>query len=499
MVWSEWHCSWDLAETMNLPSPRRTAAPATTIACSSWRLRARWFVLALVSSAPACASAPPPAVVPESFDPPPGGYEAVEVPDVAPPDPTTERPVSLDAILAYADRHAPELLVTRARLGLGDAAVAGAAPILPKNPQVSGALGARWTPDGTHPEWNAAVSQQLEVAGERGLRIEAARRRSQRLHAELDEARWEVHRDVHAAFHRALVARDRLVVANRTLAFQERLLEVARARLAAGDISPLPVRLAEGELSQSRVARIEAEQGYRRTRLALGALAGWPPAHPPEPAGTLDPPRDPPPPAGLAEAALRHQPRLRTLHAARVEAQAQARAADRDAWPEPSVGVQVGQEGAPPGMEETFVVGTLSVPIPAVRRNQGDRATAHARARIAEAERVAFGSQLDNRIEQHRTAVLAAAEQVRAYGREILPTFEENLRLLERAFELGEIDIVQVSVARERFLRIQTNALDAYNDYFTAVANLEATIGADLWPEERHEHRDPVGPSGDQP
>jgi cobalt-zinc-cadmium efflux system outer membrane protein len=192
--------------------------------------------------------------------------------------------------------------------------------------------------------------------------------------------------------------------------------------------------------------------------------------------------------AALVEAARRHQPRLRTLHATRLESHARARAADRDAWPEPTLGVEVSREGAPSGLEETIVLGSLSVPIPISQRNQGQRAVARAEAAIAEAEQSAFGSQLRNRIEQHRTSVLASAAQVRTYGSEILPTFEENLRLIQRAFELGEIDILQVTVARERFLGIQADALDAYGNYFQAIADLEGAIGADLWPDERHEH-----------
>ena len=139
--------------------------------------------------------------------------------------------------------------------------------------------------------------------------------------------------------------------------------------------------------------------------------------------------------------------------------------------------------GNPP---ETQVLGVLSVPIPLFQRNQGARATAQAEARIADAEQEAFGLQLLNLIEQNRAAVTGAASRLRTYGGEILPTFEENLRLLQRAFELGEIDILQVSVAREQFLRTQTDALDAYLEYFRAVADLEASIGTDLWPE-RHE------------
>ena len=470
------------------PQPFRSRA--TTILNSKCRLPLALFS-ALVHSlfVVGCASAqtPPPRAAGE-FAAPQGGYDAVHVPDVPVPDPARGGPTSLEQILAYADQNAPSLQVARSRLGLGGAAIAGASPLLPDNPEVSIGAGPRITGDGTHADLTASLSQRFEIAGERGLRIAAAERTRERLRAELDEARWEVHRDVHAAFHRALVARERLSAADRLLAFQDRLLEITRGRLRAGDVSPLAVRLAEGELSQARVAKIAAEQAYLRARLELGALAGWPASHPPEPAGRLDTPRDPPGTAVLVEAARRHQPRLRTLHAARVEAHAQASAADRDSWPEPTLGVQFTREGAPSGLEETVVLGTLSLPIPLVQRNQGARALARAEADIAEAEQSAFGSQLRNRIEQHRTAVIASAAQVRTYGSEILPTFEENLRLIQRAFELGEIDILQVSVARERFLRIQADALDAYGNYFQAIADLEGAISADLWPDERHEH-----------
>ena len=477
-------------------------APWTTIRDSNLRIRLVLGVLLYAAMATGCVGAQtrPPRASSDALAPN-DDFESVHVPDVPLPDPAGGDVVSLEGILAYADRHAPRIRVARERLGLGDAAIEGASPLLPDNPTVSLGAGPRLTGDGTHADLAGSVSQRFEIAGERGLRLEAAERTRQRLDAELDEARWGVHRDVHAAFHRALVARDRLAAAERLLTFQERLLDITRRRLQAGDVSPLAVRLAEGELSQSRVAKIAAEQDHLRARLELGALAGWPVAHPPEPAGALDVPRDPPAPETLAVAAQRHQPRLRTLHAARVEADARSRSADRDAWPEPTLGVQVTREGAPAGLEETVVLGTLSIPIPLVQRNQGARATANAEARIAEAEQQAFTSQLGNHIEQNRTAVAAAALRVRTYGGEILPTFEENLRLIQRAFELGEIDILQVSVARERFLRIQTDALDAYSDYFQAIADLEAAIGTDLWPDERHDAHNPeaVSPSEDQP
>lgn len=463
---------------------------------SSTALALLTVLCALVACTPAYAQSRPHTGA--RFEKPERGYPRVEIPKVALPSPGDSGPVSLDGILAYADEHAPTLLVARQRLGLGEAKTAAAKPLLPANPTLFLGAGPRFAGGGTAADFRAQLYQRVEIAGERGLRLDAAKRTSERLNAELDAERWQVHRDVHAAFHLALLARERLAATERLLLFQGRLLEISQGRLRAGDVSPLAVRLAKGELSQARVAKLAAEQAYLSARLKLGALTGWPPNSPPEPAGHLDPPRDPPSGDALRQAARRYQPRVRTLDASLAEAEADRQVAEREAWVEPTFGVRFSREGAPlGGTAQTIVVGTLSVPVPLVQFNQGPRAEALARVNIKDAERAAFASQLESSIELHRTAVLSAAARVRTYGGEILPTFEENLRLIQRAFELGEIDILQVSVARERFLKIQTDALDAYSSYFQAIADLEGTIGTDLWPEEHHEHRD--SQAGDVP
>jgi cobalt-zinc-cadmium efflux system outer membrane protein len=80
-------------------------------------------------------------------------------------------------------------------------------------------------------------------------------------------------------------------------------------------------------------------------------------------------------------------------------------------------------------------------------------------------------------------AVDAAAERVKIYGTHILPAFERNLEKIRRAYDLGELEIHQVSQIRERVLATQQEGLDALGDYYRAVAELEALLGTDIWPE----------------
>jgi cobalt-zinc-cadmium efflux system outer membrane protein len=174
------------------------------------------------------------------------------------------------------------------------------------------------------------------------------------------------------------------------------------------------------------------------------------------------------------------------------EAEARVAVADREAWPQPSIGVQYRREGNPSAEGPSdIVLGTLSIPIPSFHTNQGDRARARADLSVAEAERGAASLLLEGQVAQARAEMASAAERVRSYGTEVLPRFEENLALLRRSFELGEIDLLALSIGRERFLRIQSDALDAQIDFFVALANLERTVGVDLWRDEHHEESQP--------
>lgn len=405
------------------------------------------------------------------------------------PDPARGQPVQLEELLAWAHEHAPRVRVAEAAMARARAARAAADPVLPENPELGGAAGPRVTADGTGVDLEASLSQSFEIAGERGLRFDVADRMAERLRAERDGAHWRVHSRVHAGYHRALVERERLEAAGRLLDFEQRLLDIAERRVGAGDASPLVVRLTEGEVAQARQRHIAARERYQAVRLELAEVAGWPVAHPPVPAGTTETPRDLPPTERLTELMAAHQPALAVARARVQEARSRLALADREAWPEPTVGVSWHREGGPNAAEDV-ILGALTLPLPLWQRNQGPRAEARAELEIAEAELAALEQRLAARLARAAAAVTAAAERVEVYGAEILPSFERNLEMLRRAYELGEIDVLDVSVAVERFLRTQNDALDAQADYFGALADLEEAVGADPWPEERHGEHD---------
>lgn len=403
------------------------------------------------------------------------------------PDPSEGSDVSLGGMLAYADEHSPVLAVARSTRSRADAARVAAAIALPTNPEVSIAVGPRLGAAGRGVDVDVALMQQIQIAGERGLRIDAAERLRDLTDAEIEQMRWAVHCDVHAAFHLALVARERVHLAERVVEFQREVLVIVERQISVGETASLTLRLAQAEVSQAEQVLVAAEQMLLASRIRLAQLSGWPVSTPPLPSGEVDMPRDPPPLDHLVAVASESLPRLRVGAARISEAEARAKLAKREAWPNPSIGVQYRREGNPT-MEGPYntVMGAVSIPIPSFQRNQGNRARARADVTVAEAELAASRQLLDGDIAQARSEVVAAARRTHAYGTEIVPRFEENLALLRRSFELGEIDILALSAGRERFLRIQSDALVAQQDYFVALAGLERVVGVDLWRDDHH-------------
>jgi len=411
---------------------------------------------------------------------------------VALPDPRAAREVSLDGMLAYADAHSPVLAVARSTRARVHAAHEAASPWSPHNPELGVAAGPRFADGDTGVDVEASLSQRFEIAGERGLRIAAADRLGELTEAEIEQIRWSVHCDVHAVFHETLVARERMQLAERMLKFQEELLRMVESQVSAGETAPLSLRLAQAEVAQARQAAVAAAQVHRAARLRLAQLSGWPLDPAPNPSGALDAPRDPPPLAELVAAARQQLPLLHAKVAAVREARARALAADRDSWVEPAVGVQYSRESVPgSGAADHVLLGSVSLPLPLAQSNQAERARSRADVQVARAELDAAHALLAGSIAEVHSQAAAAAERVRSYGSEVLPKIEESLQLLRRAFELGEIDLLELSIGRERFLRIQNDALAAHLDYFVAIAGLERAVGVDLWRDEHHEQAAP--------
>jgi cobalt-zinc-cadmium efflux system outer membrane protein len=389
--------------------------------------------------------------------------------------------LTLEEVLAHAEQHAPSLVAARARLGLGDAAMEGAKPVLRDNPEVELGVGPHTT-TGYNPslDLKLRVQQRIEISGQRSARIDAAHAVRALEDERLAAARFAVRINVRASFYEVLLAHERAESARRIEAVQTRVVEIAAARLEAGDIGSLGVRLAEADLAQALQARIEAEGVEQGAQLRLAALAGLSVETPPTVVGPLPKPVTTLDATVLVERARTAQPARRVALAELAEREKRMQVTSRESWIGPAVGFELAHEDR----NQNVALATISVPLPLFARNQGPRALARAERDISHAELDAIDQALPVRVRAWIVAVEASGKRIAVYQRDVLPRFQENLALIGRAFELGEIDALEVSTARARLVEAERTALDSYDDYLAAITNLQLETGTEL-PDEK--------------
>jgi cobalt-zinc-cadmium efflux system outer membrane protein len=390
------------------------------------------------------------------------------------------QPKTLEELLEFAGDNAPDIQEARERIGLGEAAIAGAEQFQQFNPQIEGELGVGLDDVGLA-KAEVTLKQRLEVAGERGLRIDAAEQRKQTLNAELAQAGWDVHQQVHRLYRMGLVDRRRIRVERDILEFTQQLFQITEERFEAGEEPRTSVIVARAEMAKARQRLVQAWINYIRSLSDLGVTVGWNQDAPPQPVGELDQTRPIPAKVQLVETAYDKDPQLAVIEARLEQARAEIALERRKVWPNPIVGI--GWEAENLNRNDTqnklrFIIG---VPLPLWDQNQGEIAAAQTRTQI-------FGQAIDNRrhvlkslVAKQAEAVQAASKQAQIYEEEVLPALETQLELLQEGFKLGELSLLDVMNARDRLLAVQRQYLDALQQYFVAVSELEELLGTSIW------------------
>jgi len=394
---------------------------------------------------------------------------------------TPDREVSLAELLAFAERHAPTLVTAEKRRGYAKAAKIDADRHLRFNPTFEFGIGPRFdAAEEIDFDFVASLGQPVEIGGERRRRLDAVSRQDDRLGAEQMATWWAIRCELIVAYRAAVIARQRVAITTRIVDFANEMLEIANRRMAAGDASIIDVRVAQTDLAQVRQATVLAQRDLQIERIRLAELTGWAIESPPNVAVELPSPRPVPPLATVIEFAAEHHPELHARRAAVAEAHAKVELADREAWPTPTFGVQIAREGSAGSPANYIVLGSLGLSIPIWQRNQGERAQRRVDETVARAEEDAASRTVLGRIARSHADLASASERLALFTSNVAPSLEDGLALLQRGFDSGELPLLEVALARERFLAAQSDALCAYEDYYRALAELEFAIGSEL-------------------
>lgn len=377
--------------------------------------------------------------------------------------------LTLERALELARRQSPDLETARARVTEAGGRVE-AASVWPFNPQIAGSGGPRFARDGTTADWSVGATQWLEIGGQRGDRLAAARAGVDAAQARSADAERLLLQEVARAFVQLLYWELRIALAQQNVRIAEEIERVARQRHRVGDVGGLEESVASLALTRARTneARAHAALGQveGRLRILLGFDAGAQIVARGDlrQVGTATPP-------GPADAVRR--PDLRALQAEVRQAESEADLGRAARLPNLALGASYSREE-----KANIVQGGLTVALPVFDHGQGVTAVAETRRARIEAELEGTRRRAAVEIRTASTTSRRLSAALRGFEDGGLATLEQAERITTASYEAGAIPLGELLAVRRELIGAKLDYTDLLLGAATARIELITSRGA---------------------
>ncbi len=383
--------------------------------------------------------------------------------------------LTLDKALELARAHNPDLAAVADELQIARGELTRAGYLSPFNPQLlNEADYRRRTGSSNSQEWRVALSQEIEVFGQRKLRMESAGLGYKAKLAMVADQTRLLNGAVKLSFFDALRAREQLDLLGQRQELDGRLYQAARQRLRAGEIAYIDFNSAQIRYGETNRSMVEARERYRIQRSGLGRVLGGAMGAEPEPARPVVRPGPELKLATLMATAMEQRPdlKLHTLEIARLKTEAELNR--RLALPNLTLGAFGGHE-----LNSEYPMGVLlGFSIPIFNRRQGEAMMIEGELLRAKARLRAVTLNVERDVRDAYRQYLAAHEALKVYDEQVMDPARQTFELLERAFLSGKIDLLRLSVAEQEAFRARSSYIDAQFNLEAARVALELATGA---------------------
>ncbi|HYV58135.1 MAG TPA: TolC family protein [Candidatus Nitrosopolaris sp.] len=390
-------------------------------------------------------------------------------------EPTTARAdvLDLEGALARARSGSPVLRAAASEVEAARGRLSQAR-LFPSNPVLSGDAARHTGPGEEQIDRGVSLAQEIEVGGQRGLRVGAATYDVAHAEHALADRRRLVEAEVRRAFFSLAAIERRRVLATEAVALADRIADTARRRAHAGDVGALDVRLAEVETAHAAQTLGAAESERAAAVARLATALGAPPEEAIDVSAEERAPSTLPPEATLVERALATRPDLIAAREERTRLEAEAGLVHRRGLvPNPVLRGFYREEL----FKERIAGGEVSIPLPVWNREQGTEATLRAQAAGASAEVSRLLGEIPRQVHVALVRRTVAAETWTRYRDAALPATSRARADIERAFAAGYLGLPEVLVQQDRLLQVQGAAIDTWRELNLAESDLIEALG----------------------
>jgi outer membrane protein, heavy metal efflux system len=318
-------------------------------------------------------------------------------------------------------------------------------------------------------------SMPLELAGQRGRRIDLARAELEASEADVADRERRLTSEVRMAYIETLAALRELEVAQSLYSLDVETARVVEARVEEGDAAPLELNLLRAEVDRLRARRALVEGRLQASTARLKQLIGMALGEQLQPA-SLD---------AAVDLALRTRPDLRFARLSEDVARAGYRLVKAQAAPQVTAFVQYSDvlgtfDTTPIGVlndRDRLLAFGVSVTLPIFNRNQGAKAEAQLAITQAQRRREFTESVVRAEVTAAYRRYEAAQASVQAYERGVIARSEQNVQTMRAAYQVGAFRVTELLAEQRRLVDMQREMTEALAERYRALAELRAALG----------------------
>ena len=343
-------------------------------------------------------------------------------------------------------------------------------------------------------EISLGYNHVFELGGKRERRVEVSEIGVQLARFEVADRERLLRAELRSGYAEALAAVRSLEIVDQQLQLNQETLRVTGARVQQGEAPPLDQSLIQVEVGRLQSDRILFENQLQRAIFALKPLVGINIDEPLRLTGDL---RVQPVVASQSEALAKALSERPDLQAARIEEKlrdAETRSTRAEAVPNlvasgrytstNSAFDQLGLTGTgattPIRDHDNILTAGVSIVLPLRNRNQGLIQAAIAKTDAARLRRQFIEQVVTQEVRSAYSRYEAAQRALVVFDQNILNRSADNVRIIQAAFNAGELRLFDVINEQRRLTDTQRAYTDVLRQYYVSVVELERAVGAPL-------------------
>jgi len=412
-----------------------------------------------------------------------------------PPRPTGA--ITLRQALAFALEHHPELHAYAWEVRAAEARLlqAGLWPNPELEAEFENFAGSKDFSGTGSLETTLSLAQTFPLGGDIERRRELAGLQAQLTGWAYESARLDVLSKVTERYLILLGAQRQLALAREALTLAEQVHDATDRRIRAGDAPPIDAARSSVPVATAQVRLKRSQRQHKAARRQLALMWAASEASFDLAEGSLDSLRAPPSPEQLA-GLVSTNPQVARWAVEISARRAEAALAEAEAAPNLTVRAGVKHDNADDA--NALVVG-ISLPLPLFDRRQGEVLAARLNVNAAAERRRSAERRVEAALSRAYARMAGSFDEAMAIRDIALPPAIEAFAFTRRAFESGDLALIDVLDAERTLMELRTDYLAALTDYHLAVTEIEGLIGRPLADLGARADSDADNHAGDQP